>query len=297
MKNNKINNLLFGVEFEFSDVSISDIKNSIDSTINFYKAYSHWNVISDCTCTINNLYTGVKIGGEIVSPILNFDNKENFNDIKFILNELIRNNACINDNTGFHLHFNAPQVINSYNYVDLFDLWLAFETVIYKFGFNKFQNGRKIIKEHAVPLNLYQKEFLSFISYCRNNNIPIEELNSHYSLNEIIYEKMFGLNLYNTFHKIYSAKNTIEIKCCDANFNYEEVYTIANFFKNLFEILINDYDKDYISYLSNKLLKYNSYKTFFDHYKTKDIELFYELLNIMNADSKLEEKYIRQYLK
>ncbi|MFI3261124.1 MAG: amidoligase family protein [bacterium] len=297
MNKNKIKNLLFGVEFEFSEAQLTEIKNLVDIRINMFKHNRHWNVISDCTCTVNDFAKDIYLGGEVVSPILNFDNLEDFKEIKTVLELLKEKQAYVNNSTGLHIHFNAPQVIDSYNYIDFYELWIAFETVIYKFGFNQFQKGRKILEEHAKPLGLYQEDYLDFISYCRNNQVPIEDLSLHYTLNEIIFKKNYGLNFVNILIEQPHPKDTIEIRCPDSTLEYEEVKTITSFFKDLFEILINDYDKDYVNHLSHKILEYKSFETFFSIYKNEDLPLFEELLNFMNLDSKQEEKYIRQYLK
>lgn len=284
-----LNNINYGLEFEFADTPQNIIKEAVKNL------YPEWNVISDNSCINYNLVTKEVKGGEVISPILTLSDKFQYNEIENVLTILNNNSAIVNENTAFHIHFNASQAINNYSYLNLLELWLAFEPVIYRFGFSKEINGRKLIKNFAAPLRCQNKLILDIIDSCNNNKIKINDLQTFLPHEDNIFTKNLGLNLENIISN--KTKETVEIRCCDGTLNYNDVITTITFFQKLFEISINPLDIEYLRYINNQNAEFYPISKLLDKYRKADIILFEELLLLMNINQNEEEQFIKKYIK
>ena len=167
-------NIGFGIEIECEKSNERKIYQQLNYLI------PNWKIRSD-----NSLDSGT----EVVSPILH-DNKEVWKELEQVCNTIDKN-AIIGENSGGHLHVGA-QILNNdvYSLLDLKDLWLTYENIIYRFAYGEYLNPRKSIQKYAKPLN--KTDLKKIISH---NNKFFNEYDEYDFISEIFksryYYKLF----------------------------------------------------------------------------------------------------------
>ncbi|MFI3260416.1 MAG: amidoligase family protein [bacterium] len=289
----------FGIEIEFADSRLDLVANRINK-------YNKYNLISDAWDVrfehIVSVTDGEKnvVGGEIVSPILR-NNKLSYLAIKNILTELKKEKAKINGETGFHMHVDALYLGENLEYLNLLELWMAYENVIYQYGFNPYHKGRVAILDFAKPLYLFKRRYLETIDYLRKYNVDFFEASDYLDLEDInaLFDKRYGLNYRNIIHSdyygdLFDNKQTIEFRCCDGTLDYNKIINIISFFKALVDASkFEQLDFEYLRYRNNLSYEFRSLEEF-SKCNGKDLE---ELLSLLKLDSETEEKCIKYYYK
>ena len=139
-----MNNLTFGVEIEYRDLSRVKVTKFIQEYFPDWKSEKEDAIIKS---SINP-----KLGGEIISPILK-DNEKTWHDITIICKYLVDNQAS-SLNTGAHIHIgsgifqNDPQI-----FFRFIKLWCAYEHIIYRFSHGEYCYARDSLFTYAPPVS------------------------------------------------------------------------------------------------------------------------------------------------
>ncbi|MFI3260535.1 MAG: amidoligase family protein [bacterium] len=299
--NNTIDEIDFGVEFEFTKTDLNTIKNEIQNSDQLYNRNMEWNVVTEGSCENYDFTNNTILGGEVVSPILNSSNKKDLTMIKNILNLLNENNVGVDDRTAMHIHYDAQQSMMNTKYIELVELWLAFEPIIFRFGFNKDINGRLLIEDYAAPLRADNYNYLIFLDFCKRKNYKLEDYHKVFGNNYSRFDKSKCLNFSNMIHNYESKKmvkvNTVEVRTPDSTTDYDSALANIMFFKNIFKLATTDIDLDYLRSINRRTPDENSFESLMENYKQINNPLFEELIGMMDIDSSTEEMFIRQYQK
>ncbi len=283
----------FGIEIEFDEVSLMritlKIKELYDNNILTKKDdynYPYWNVVEDESITYTK--QGLEFGGEVVSPILTLDEKD---EIKLICDALYKAQAVASRRCGGHIHFSSDILENNPKYFyNLMLLWSAYEDVIYKFGYNG-EGPRIPTSSFATPIYLdfeYKKPFIKTAS-C------IEEI-----FHNCKFKKNYGLNFCNFFHSFIDDgyKSTIEVRSPNGTIDYDVWINNINFFMHLFQFAkSNNLDIEKLEYM----IFDNNYPPLLyeavNYFNNVNIGKAYELANMIYDKTSDKEKFIKQYKK
>lgn len=286
----------FGIEIEFVSSLLDNVKERLknknfDSTgwkVKFEHLVSYYN-------DVNNV-----VGGEVVSPILNINNAD-YNAIRGVLKELKEEGSKINGETGFHVHINADYLGDNLSYLNLLELWMSYENIIYKYGFDKVYNGRISLLYFAKPLNFKREAYLKIIDTLRERNANFfiardfldEDIFDYY------FSKEYGLNLRNIIHSDsedgkFDDKKTVEFRCCDGSLDEKFIINTVDIFKKIVDISKNGaLDIDYLRYRNCRDVNTISVNKFSEN-NEKDLE---EFLGLLNLSPSLDDYFIKQYYK
>ena len=196
----------FGIEIEFDETNLVNIKHAIEDGISIEKdgPYTCWEVTNDYSVTRDTILGFT--GGEVVSPILT-DKYECYQDICDACTIIRLFGGQVTDRTSAQIHIDADFIDNDPKILaNIIKLWMAYEDVIYKFGYNG-SKPRTAINAYASPLVTYHCK-LDDIEKCKT----VPEI-----LEIIANDRNYGINfknLKNAFKK-YNKRvlNTIEIRC------------------------------------------------------------------------------------
>lgn len=234
----------FGLEIEFEDVKLNDIKYS-----------RHWDIKKDDTVT--NYIGGYEVGGEAASPILK-DTIECWKDVNHMCSYLIKKGANATEKTGAHIHIGSQILGDDPNNIRKFlKEWELFEDAIYQFSYGKDNLARKQINSQAyhVSKTLYK---------IRNSKSGYNSYKTYYDWLNFFKKykliKFSGVNFSNYKGSDEDIGNTVEIRCPNGTVDAVIWQNNINFFtKFLSYASSNRYDEEYIDYLlKNKNLD-NSY--------------------------------------
>ena len=276
---NKINidkSCTFGLEIEFEDVKLNNIKYG-----------RHWDVKKDDTVT--TYVDGYEVGGEVSSPILK-DTVECWNDIEHICNYLLKKGAVITPNAGGHIHIGS-QVLgdNPSNIRKLLKSWELFEPIIYSFSSGKDQCLRK-------GFNIQAKAISPILKRIRNNKNSYNNYITYYDWIKFFKKynitKFCGINFSNYKGCEEDFGNTIEIRCPNGTVDPVIWQNNVNFFIKFFTSCSKDnFDEEYIDYLlkqKNCILNY---------FEQNDFRLLMELVDLTFKDRIDKIMFLKQYLK
>ena len=155
---NKLNigDTTFGVEIEFDEVNLENIRRAIEEDkqykLDFGFNYDNWIVSTDNSITRGTILG--MVGGEAISPILT-DKYESYQSIEDVCDIIKTLGGETSDLTAGQIHIGANIIENNPRYLlNLIKLWIAYEDIIYKFGYNG-SKPRRAITSYAVPLYTY----------------------------------------------------------------------------------------------------------------------------------------------
>ncbi len=293
-----------GIELEFYDKPLLLIKEAVED-LKVILHNSEWIVKSEETVKYN--LNGIEYGGEINSPILTYS-KKSFEDLEHICELLQCNNCLVHEKISTHFHFDADYFTNV-SWVDLVEFWLAYEAVIYRYGYDKKLMGRADVWRFARPLNLYRKNYIEFIDYVRNNNLSFSDVK--YNLLEKdkgLFFKQTGLNLSGMIYDVeyYESKRdvlidkipTVEIRCFDGTFDSDKVITSIEFFARVFKKINNhEIDIEYLRYKNTNPRKEIYNKFDLSDYKELDCEDAVELVDSVYDCYDDKVKFLKHYIK
>ena len=247
----------FGVEIEVGsmkkDTSVlsSFRENIADGTglmfpsRNLYK--TSWQYVRDCS--INDSENPFKevIGYEFVSPILN-DTKETWLSLKEICTEIRDMNYFITDKCAAHVHIDASSIRKKPNaLINLYKIWMAYEDVIFNFGYFGM-NPRRCIGKFSVPLCTNISNTMELLDLAKDKSYKVV-------LDYLYLARHSAINIMNIRDEIVmsTGKNTIEFRCANGTLNPFYWQQLVKLYQTLFEYSMGDnFDEEYMDALISK---------------------------------------------
>lgn len=227
------NSETFGIEIEFENADLDEIKSS-----------SKWIVKPDDSVTVGN------VGGELVSPILT-DSGDTWRQIKNRCNYLKNKQAIATSRTAAHIHIGSQILKDDPNNIrKLLKMWELFEHVIFYFSYGKDTMSRSTLKEFSRPVG-------NDLYLIRNNKNGYNKLNSYYDwyhfFKKHAFNKRAGINFRNYKGYEMDEKNTIEIRCPNGTLDARIWQNNINFFTKLMRSVTNaNFDEELIDYYLDK---------------------------------------------
>lgn len=265
----------FGIEIEFENVDLDDIK-KIDK----------WTLKKDDTVTKGN------VGGELISPIL-VDNEETWKQIDNNCRYLKNKNALTTSKTGSHIHIGSQILKENPNNIRKFlKTWELFENVIFYFAYGKDTMPRLSLMEQARPISrdLYR---------IRNSKNGYSQFGSYYDWYHFFQKKKFdkhaGINFMNYKGYEMDEKNTIEIRCPNGTLDAAIWQNNINFFTTLLcKVTEPNFDEQLIDYYLDKKSA-EEYDLLV--YSVVDVEKAIALSDLIFDDRLDRIMFLKQYLK
>ena len=287
-----IGDIPFGVEIEFDGINIDKVRNMIIQSYDLGKLhrsygnyYTKWKVEDDSSVTDDD------IGGEVISPILT-DKKEFYEDISFVCNLLRSNNGYASEKTGAHIHISSAIIKNNVRYfINFLKLWVAYEDIIFKFGYNGLE-PRKDILNFACPMYKYyfehSKELEKCSSFEQMFEIPIWD-----EWNSINIENFKYAHINNT-----NYKSTIEIRNPNGTLDPLVWQNNLNLFIKLIKYASQDgFDEDKIINVIMHSHYASTYQKALKDYMIIDIKKATDLANLIFKDDIEKHYFLKQYQK
>ena len=186
-------------------------------------------------------------GYEFVSPILS-DTKESWLALKEICLEIQNMNYFITDKCASHVHLDASDIKDNPNtLINLYKLWIAYEDVIFGFGYFGTE-PRKSIKRYSVPLSTNLNSTLELLKLARNKSYKV-------LLDYLYLARSSAINIMNIRDEIQisTGKNTIEFRCANGTLNPIYWQQLVKLYQTLMEYSVSDnFDEEYIDMLISK---------------------------------------------
>ena len=289
---NKLNigDTTFGVEIEFDEVNLENVKRAIEEDrqykLDFGFDYDNWIVSTDNSITRGTILG--MVGGEAISPILR-DKSESYQSIEDVCDIIKTLGGETSDLTAGQIHIGANIIENNPRYLlNLIKLWIAYEDIIYKFGYNG-SKPRRVITTYAVPLYMYMHHLNR-----------LEKGTSMIDILEFIgNDRNYGINFKNLKNSCKSNGkylNTIEVRCPNGTLDPIVWQNNINFFVKLFNYAKND---NYDTKLINERINLSNYPRRIDDAPTvfgiKNISKAEELSDLIFTDDLDKEYFIKQY--
>lgn len=269
----------FGIEVEFENVNLKDIKYN-----------KGWKVTKDDSVTTEEL--GVEKGGEVSSPILK-DDVLCWQNIDKLCKYLSKKGAVATPKTGGHIHIGS-QILKDDpdNIRKFFKQWEYFENIIYLFSSGKDNTSRPSIKTQA---NMISEK----LNRIRNSKYGYSKYNSYYDwihfFRKYSLGKFCGVNFKNYKGYEEDIDNTIEIRCPNGTIDSTIWQNNINFFTKFIQNCTNkNFDEEYIDYL----LRYKNPDEYnFISTNIIDVDKAIELADFIFEDRIDKIMFLKQYLK
>lgn len=269
----------FGIEIEFTEAPLDDIKNIGD-----------WQLKDEINITEprrNRMY-----GGELISPILK-DDVDNWKDVTSKCKKLVKYGARVSDFTGGHIHIGSQIVGEDPNNIRRFlKLWELFENIIYYFSYGYDDKAREAIDVYADAIgNKFKK--------IRKTKHGYEQFKSFYDWIQYFKKLQVITGEGISFKKFRSNEedigNTIEIRCPNGTLDPIIWQNNINFFTRLLLSSHEDKcDEELLDYLLRKKEKHEYELSNFD--KT-DLKKAILLSDMIYDDEVHKLLFLKQYLK
>ncbi len=314
VKRNVIN-LQLGTELEFEKLSFINMC-SVNGNFNKMQPEGRkWIVTEEDTVETKCHHTGAILGGEFVSPIYKFESQEFLEDVSSITNILKEHRTKITNKTSNHFHFNANYFKNNLEWYNLIELWLAYEPIIYRFGYDDNLMGRSLAWDYARPLGVNREKYLDLLDRFRDNYILLEDADSVLRKSEFpMFKKEKGLSFAGVIYDGYTKKDikrhikfnpalaskarryiikpkkpTIEFRNCDMSLDPFVIEQRANMFGNMMRVVKEEkLDIAYLRYLNMHHYCQIKERSDFVKYKTLDLSKAFEFA-CMIYDNKKED--------
>lgn len=277
--------LTFGVEIEYCEAPSNKILRVLNTLKEKpdYINYEKWHFHIDGN--FSYFKNGIIYGGEVTTPVFN-DEINSYKEIEKVCKSLQKYHATIDDRVGVHYHISKNVFNNDYNtLVKFLKLYVVFEHIIYKFGYNGLKE-REALKDYAkdsrnILINILKKDDMD--EFYRLIN----------AINDVIKAKERGINFQNIPHGIGST-NTIEFRMCNGTLDPITIQNEINLFCNLLLSSNKEIDTEYLDYrieeLKNKKISLEMYRNI----NLDDAIIFSDII----FDNKLDKDYfIKQYIK
>lgn len=264
------NNITFGLEFEIERVNIREYRKILAN-----KDFADWKFKTEGT---------LFLGKEVVSSILR-DEFNTWSNVSLMLDNLAKFSDIIMNAAG-HIHFGA-QILgtNIKHYKNLIKLWIAYENIIFRFGYGEFLTERRSIGDFAWPL-LNRVDSLDF-DWDKFFNNKLNAL-SYFNLDQ---------NLIESYNECID-KHTIEVRSPNGSLNPIIWQNNINFFANLFLYAKSlEFNESLIDNRIKQLIYACKEKGEIECYRQIDLESAIELADLI-FDKNIDKVYfLRQYIK
>lgn len=265
--------LTFGVEIEYEGLPKILVDQFLD------KKLAPWHSKIDFS---------LKNGGEITSPVMT-DKIEFWNALKMVCDYLVLKKVDTLHNAGGHIHIGTCILGEEMDaWRQFLKLYIAYENVLFRFGYGDKIRSRKRILTYAFPLadNLY------------SNLRSIQNMKNSLDLDRIIpNRKNIALSFYRTkFYDLNSKHSTLEFRFPNATSKAVIWQNNINAFsKMLIASKQNVMDEEFLDYkLQHEFLSYASNSYLYNEINLKNALEFVDLV----FDNNLDKIYfLRQYLK
>ena len=275
------NDITFGLEIEFEDTKYEKVNNLIEQ-LNLQ------NLPWTKTKWITTDERSINYGGETKSPILK-DDIQTWKQLKQVLT-IINKEAKIKNASSGHIHIGKQALKDNLDsWINFVKLWIAYENIIYRFGYNEYLNARPTLNQFAGPIaKELQKDMKK--KY-KNHEQIIKTLNQHCRTYAFNVDHIKSSNLYKS-----EPIDTIEFRNFNASFNEIIWQNNTNFItKFLSYCNKTDFDMDTI----NKRIKKNTNVYTFPIYSYHQINIKQAIeLSDLIFNNNLDKIYfLRQYFK
>lgn len=199
--------------------------------------FEYWNLVFE-----SSVYDDNGAGYEVVSPILT-DNIETWNKLNEVC-QIIRSCCGIaTDECGAHVHVGAENTIQNdpNKLLNIFKLWVAYEDVMFKFGYGKNAAGRESLLMYSPPIAETVKKIIGDISPGDFSNV----------LNSLFLSKRRAINIQNMrdFYLFGKSKNTIEFRNANGTLDPVVWQNLINVFcKFVLYSTSSDFDEEFVDY-------------------------------------------------
>lgn len=268
--------MTFGTELEYEQVN----KNQIDKFVT--QNLSEWTSKFDMS-----LYKG----GEITSPILT-NTEQTWQELKSICDLLKTKKAITDQNAGGHIHLGAHTLGTDYKkWRKMFKIYIAYEHILFRFGFGDKISARKEILGYAAPIadKLYES---------------LQEIEDFENLRNVIYiipneSKNQAINFRNIHSysiKNKKAKNTLEFRNLNASIEETIWQNNINAYAHLLlSTSSKTYDEEFIDYkLQHERVSFETDSYMYHEVCLKNALEFVDLIFNNNLD---KVYFLKQYLK
>lgn len=277
--------LTFGVEMEYCNApnnKILRILNRLEENLD-YVNYEKWHFHIDGNFSYSK--KGVIYGGEVTTPV--FTNTPNsYKEIKKVCNALRKYHATVDDRVGLHCHVSKDVFNNDYDVlVKFLKLYIVFEHVIYKFGYNGLRERE--------ALKTYAKDSRNILIDILKNDDSDEFYRLINGINNVIKAKERGINFQNIPHGIGST-NTIEFRMCNGTIDPIVVQNEINLFCSLLLSAKKDIDIEYLDYRIEDL---KNKRTSLEMYRNINLDDAIIFSDIIFDDDLDKDYFMKQYIK
>lgn len=275
--------LTFGVELEYINASRNTIMQYLNkvSPISTQK-YERWGYSPDYAFTESR--DNDEFGGEVKSAILRNDDKS-LKDLNYVLRKMKKAKASVDYRTGLHYHVSADVFKNKKkNLIKFLKLYLAYEHVIYKFGYNG-SIPRKAMFDYAMPIRTRLLQFISQLEEAKDYKQVVNILQRNFNI-----QKTMGLNL----GYILMPINTVEFRMCNGSLDYDVILNEIELFCNLMLSCERELDEELIKH---KIAKFRENSGSLLDYAQVNMEDAKEFSNIIYLHDESKDRFMEQYKK
>ena len=278
-------NIKFGLEIEFSNARCNNVlKDVAKIPPNNEEKYSSWTV-TDESFTVKK--KNVEYGGELQSPILKND-KKSLEDLRKALQILKKHRASYDGNQSLQVRVSSDLFKSNIEKLYRFlKLYLAYEDIIFKFGFNG-SKPRESLMTFSRPCDYKLKGIV------RPNFLNISYYSAISLLNNILFAKQHGLSFFDLDNRC--RPSSIEYRMFNTTFNYNETINIINLAVCLLQKSCSDeeLDMDLIDSRLDHLSKRRRTKE--DYTELKENKAI-EFANIIFNQEESKNNFLLQYKK
>lgn len=288
--------ITFGPEIEFVGADLNEVYKFLEREFGRIddKGYKTWRVKKDTSTTRDeriippsNYPIIIKqYGGEVISPILQNDEKSWDELSRAFIGCVGIENFGFDDNCAFHVHFGKDNFNNEKFIANLFKAYMIFEDIIFRTCYGETNKRRPDLKFHAT-LTAY------YIYNSLKNRFDDEDKVEKF-LMEYSQKREYGLNLKNYTHRMLADKYTIEIRCAN---HLKSRFLMQNTIRFLALFLLycdsDEFDDEFMDYY----IKRNFRRKDIDEYEEEDFEkaMLFAQIFIKNEQDRLY--FMKQYLK
>lgn len=259
----------FGIEIEVEKANKRKIKRTLR------KESLNWCAHHDFSLT-----KGIELSSGILT-----DKKESWQEIKKVCN-LLEENSQIDLHCGGHVHLGGHIIGDNPEYwMNLCNLWITYENIIYRFGYGEYLTPRISIGKYAYPVaRLFAKDRAYF-----KRNLTANEI-----VKILDVDKYQGIN----FHNVHNLnrkvkKNTIEFRSPNGTLDPVIWQNNINFFSKMIEYSKSeDFDKEKIMSDRLNLKEYN-----LNNYNKIYMQRALDLCDMLYNNNLDKLYFLRQYLK
>ncbi len=305
---NIIDDLYCGTELEFENLE-ADKMNLIIENFNLTRM-EKWRFSLEDTVKRYCPSSGKILGGEFVSPKYAYGSESFDYDVAEVTNILKKYKVKITDKVSNHFHFSASYFEDSLEWSNLIEVWLAYEPIIYRYGFDKDLMGRKLIWNYARPLGINRKDYLKVIDKLQSSNILLKDAKYNLNHNEYnLFVKPKGLNFNGVIFdpRVKTGRDlkykprvpTIEFRNCDLSLDASIIIKRLQMYACLLQsVKEKKFDLEYLRYLNGnhfcQIKRGNEFYRYKEVYLDKAVE-FADI--IYNGNNEEIDSFVKIYRK